>query len=345
MGGKCESDKGNPVGCKLIQKMSSDIQKIKEIRHPFSGWSILIIAALVVIIAGILLASTFKSNSYPTEIRLDVRVDGGGAVSEKAKANIKLELSEALLAMEARAAAAYNEKFATLLTILTIFGIAWPVIIALLQSKFNESELKKIENAQSNAAESLIQAREARDNAAESLIQAREARDNAAESLRHASEARNKANMSLIQSQYAQKKGEKINQKTESIQLISYRIFSQQYYDMGQDKRRADSTAFEIFNYYFARALEFRLRSFLLDERNIMVGSVTNILNELKASQSSPSKNIVCRNELTTCKSIAGEIMRNNWGTVREEEAKNIWEEVVKKYNEFGGSPPEGGEQ
>ena len=329
MGGKCESDKGKPVGCKLIQKMSSDIQKIKEIRHPFSGWSILIVAVLVVIIAGFLLTSTFKSNSYPTEIRLDVRVDGGGAVSEKA--NIKLELSEALLAMEARAAAAYNEKFATLLTILTIFGIAWPVIIALLQSKFNESELKKIENAQSNAAES--------------LIQAREARDNAAESLRHASEARNKANMSLIQSQYAQKKGEKINQKTESIQLISYRIFSQQYYDMGQDKRRADSTAFEIFNYYFARALEFRLRSFLLDERNIMVGSVTNILKELNASQSSPSKNIVCRNELTTCKSIAGEIMRNNWGTVREEEAKNIWEEVVKKYNEFGGSPLEDGEQ
>ena len=112
MGGKCESDKGQPVGCKLIQKMSSDIRKIKAIRHPFSGWSILIVAVLVVIIVGFLLASTFKSNSYPTEIRLDVRVDGGGAVSEKAKANIKLELSEALLAMEARAAAAYNEKFA-----------------------------------------------------------------------------------------------------------------------------------------------------------------------------------------------------------------------------------------
>ena len=169
MGGKCESDKGNPVGCKLIQKMSSDIQKIKEIRHPFSGWSILIIAALVVIIAGILLASTFKSNSYPTEIRLDVRVDGGGAVSEKAKANIKLELSEALLAMEARAAAAYNEKFATLLTILTIFGIAWPVIIALLQFKFNEKELEKIEKAQDKAEESLKQAREAREKAQECL--------------------------------------------------------------------------------------------------------------------------------------------------------------------------------
>lgn len=169
MGGKCESDKGKPVGCKLIQKMSSDIQKIKEIRHPFSGWSILIVAVLVVIIAGFLLASTFKSNSYPTEIRLDVRVDGGGAVSEETKAKIKLELSEALLAMEARAAAAYNEKFATLLTILTIFGIAWPVIIALLQLKFSEKELEKIEKAQDKAEESLKQASEAREKTQECL--------------------------------------------------------------------------------------------------------------------------------------------------------------------------------
>lgn len=317
MGGKCESDKGKPVGCKLIQKMSSDIQEIKEIRYPFSGWSILIIAALVVIIAGILLASTFKSNSYPTEIRLDVRVDGGGAVSEKAKANIKLELSEALLAMEARAAAAYNEKFATLLTILTIFGIAWPVIIALLQFKFSEKELEKIEKAQ----------------------------DKAEESLSRASDAGEKAEDCLKRTQEAQEKIEKISQEAKELQAISYRGFSQQYYDMGQDKKTADPEAFGIFNHYFARALEFRLRSFLLDERNIMVGYVTNILNELNASQSSSSKNIVCRNELTTCKSIAGEIMRNNRGTVREEEAKNIWKKVVQKYNEFGGSPPEGGEQ
>ena len=197
MGGKCESDKEQSIGCKLIQKMSSDIQKIKEIRHPFSGWSILIIAVLVVIIAGFLLASTFKSNSYPTEIRLDVRVGGGGTVSEETKAKVKLELSEALLAMEARAAAAYNEKFATLLTILTIFGIAWPVIIALLQFRFSEKELKKIENAQNNAAESLIQAREAQNNAAESLIQASEAREKAEESLKQANAAKDNAAKSL----------------------------------------------------------------------------------------------------------------------------------------------------
>ena len=208
MGGKCESDKGQSVGCKLIQKMSSDIRKIKELRHPFSGWSILIIAVLVVIIAGFLLASTFKSNSYPTEIRLDVRVDGGGAVSEKAKANIKLELSEALLAMEARAAAAYNEKFATLLTILTIFGIAWPVIIALLQFKFSEKELKKIENAQEKAEESLKQSSVAREKAEESLSQSSVARKKTEESLSQSSVAREKAEGSLKQANEAREKAE-----------------------------------------------------------------------------------------------------------------------------------------
>ena len=41
----------------------------------------------------------------------------------------------------------YDKSFSTLLTILTIFGIAWPVIIALLQFKFNEKEIKKIDDA------------------------------------------------------------------------------------------------------------------------------------------------------------------------------------------------------
>ena len=45
----------------------------------------------------------------------------------------------------------YDKNFTTLLTILTIFGIAWPVIIAMLQFKFNESELNKIKQAQDDA--------------------------------------------------------------------------------------------------------------------------------------------------------------------------------------------------
>lgn len=49
----------------------------------------------------------------------------------------------------------YDKNFATLLTILTIFGIAWPVIIALLQFKFNENELSKVKQAQDDAKKAL----------------------------------------------------------------------------------------------------------------------------------------------------------------------------------------------
>ena len=56
----------------------------------------------------------------------------------------------------------YDKNFATLLTILTIFGIAWPVIIALLQFKFNESDLKEIKNDLTKANKTLSKAKDAR---------------------------------------------------------------------------------------------------------------------------------------------------------------------------------------
>ena len=55
----------------------------------------------------------------------------------------------------------YDKSFSTLLTILTIFGIAWPVIIAMLQFKFNESELNKIKQAQDDAQTAIKKADEA----------------------------------------------------------------------------------------------------------------------------------------------------------------------------------------
>ena len=36
----------------------------------------------------------------------------------------------------------FDKNFTTLLTIITIFGIAWPVIVQMLQLKFSEKELK-----------------------------------------------------------------------------------------------------------------------------------------------------------------------------------------------------------
>ena len=193
MAEKCASSNSQPVGCQRIQKMDAAIRKLQKNHSSFGGWIIIGLCLPALLIGGLFVYRTFWPISYPTEIRLDVRVDGGGTVSEETKANVKLELSEALLAMEERAAAAYNEKFATLLTILTIFGIAWPVIIALLQFKFSEKELKKIENAQEKAEESQSQSSVAREKAEGSLKQANEAREKAEDSLKQASEAREKA--------------------------------------------------------------------------------------------------------------------------------------------------------
>lgn len=72
-------------------------------------------------------------------------------ISGDVKAEIKKELAEALIEVENRAVAAYNEKFTILLTVLTIFGIAWPLVVAILQLRFNEGELKKIKEAEEKA--------------------------------------------------------------------------------------------------------------------------------------------------------------------------------------------------
>ena len=44
----------------------------------------------------------------------------------------------------------YKENFSILLAILAVFGIAWPAIVAILQFRFNEGEIKKIQNANDN---------------------------------------------------------------------------------------------------------------------------------------------------------------------------------------------------
>ena len=68
-------------------------------------------------------------------------------LSAEGKGYLKEQLHTALMEVSGKAEAAYNEKFAILLTILAVFGVAWPVIIGLLQLRFNERELQKIDNS------------------------------------------------------------------------------------------------------------------------------------------------------------------------------------------------------
>lgn len=87
--------------------------------------------------------------SIPKTVNVTI-VDTKGKVkdlSTEGKAHIKEQLYMALMEVSEKAESAYNERFATLLTILSVFGVAWPVIIGLLQLKFSERELDKIDNS------------------------------------------------------------------------------------------------------------------------------------------------------------------------------------------------------
>ena len=88
---------------------------------------------------------TFRPKDFSMEKSINVNVvDAQGQtkdLSADGKGYLKEQLHTALAEVSARAESAYNEKFATLLTILTIFGIAWPLIIGWIQSvNFRQAE-------------------------------------------------------------------------------------------------------------------------------------------------------------------------------------------------------------
>lgn len=74
-----------------------------------------------------------KTQSEPSERRMVITEDA-----------FKETMQKVAYATRQEAQSEYDKNFSILLTILTIFGIAWPIIIALLQFKFNENELEKI---------------------------------------------------------------------------------------------------------------------------------------------------------------------------------------------------------
>ena len=144
------------VGCSVIREMRKEIADMKRSRLPISpiAWAFCILGFIVALC---FLGRTIWSPRLPEKIVYEIKLDN--ANGEKAyEAVIKKELAEALIAVEARAANDYNDKFITLLTVLTIFGTAWPLVVALAQYKFNERELDKIQVAGKNAEKALAKA-------------------------------------------------------------------------------------------------------------------------------------------------------------------------------------------
>ena len=331
--------------CATSEKQSSgdgDSAVQKLWKTPFPGWLPGGICLLVILIGLLFVYRTFRPIPYPAELQMDVHVEAQNGISEAEKADIKLELSEALLTMESRATAAYNEKFATLLTILTIFGVAWPVIVGLLQFKFNENELRKIEKAGEDAKKSLLQANAAREDAERSLRQANAAKEDAETSLRQANAAKEDAETSLRQANEAQKNADDAHEKINSREAHLYRALTKVYYDLGRDRKETVPDDFGRFNHYFAVALEYQLIVVLREIYSYKFdNSTANILDAFDVSQVNSPKNKFCRNNLSTCKTLANKIIQKYQGTRWESEAQKTSDAVVNKYDQFCNSPVE----
>ena len=90
---------------------------------------------------------TFLPQKYcfPESINVNI-VDAGGynkELSAEGKYYLKEQLHTALMEVSEKAESAYNEKFATLLTILAFFGVAWPLILSLFQNMNFRQEIDK----------------------------------------------------------------------------------------------------------------------------------------------------------------------------------------------------------
>lgn len=94
-----------------------------------------------------------KKTRIPKSINVSIvdTKEHGKELSPKGKANVKEQLHTALLEVSGNAEAAYNEKFATLLTILTLFGVAWPLVITYLQNLSLKEDRAKISEANKKA--------------------------------------------------------------------------------------------------------------------------------------------------------------------------------------------------
>ena len=111
--------------------------------------------AAALCIAGCFIYRTFcpRKISVPKSITVNI-VDAKGKkkeLSAEGKAYVKEQLHTALMEVSGKAEAAYNEKFATLLTILTLFGVAWPLVIAYLQNMSLEHDRAEISEANKKA--------------------------------------------------------------------------------------------------------------------------------------------------------------------------------------------------
>lgn len=102
-----------------------------------------------------ILAYKLIDNSKPREVKdcaITINVTAEQKAANGRSVRITKEALEDALRQSAYAARQeaqneYDKNFSTLLTILTLFGVAWPLVVAFIQHKLNEKEIDKIEYA------------------------------------------------------------------------------------------------------------------------------------------------------------------------------------------------------
>lgn len=129
----------------------------------FSAWGVPV--AILAVFAFMLVRNTWPQKVKDSVISINVVEAKGKTTGDEvqiSKSALEDTLQKSAYAARREAQNEYDKNFSTLLTILTIFGIAWPLVVALAQYKFNERELDKIQAARKDAANSLAQAQTAR---------------------------------------------------------------------------------------------------------------------------------------------------------------------------------------
>ncbi len=111
----------------------------------------------------------------------------------------------------------YHKSFSILVTILTIFGIGFPIIIALVQHSFNDRDLDKIENTATKADEAVKQVNSIKTEANNATTIALTAANESTEAAKSATQAVNDANNSL-------KENEKLKNE---VLLLSQTLFDE----------------------------------------------------------------------------------------------------------------------
>lgn len=157
---KCDNCISDNIGCDVIKKMRSDIAKLRRINWNSLLFGLLIggFIALAIVVVWSNFCSRVKENNTPVTVQLAVKEIKDLAKTDKDAIDKVLQTTAEKAFYQGRKDAQneFDKNFTTLLTILTIFGIAWPVIMTLVQQKLNEKELEMIKKSVTKDVEEKI---------------------------------------------------------------------------------------------------------------------------------------------------------------------------------------------